>query len=584
MLVFGDATQREPVARKLDRLRALLAEALASPPGIARHAGLVSALIEAGELAQGIADARFHANDGQDAPAQDVDAAMAIALALARLCAHSWHSGLRGTLADPWPMVRACAARLPQIDIAVRQPEGYAFYALYPECYLEAARRLGAGPWRVIGLRSIGTGLAAVAAAALGDPRPVTLRPVGHPFERRIAWRAAPRADPWLHHAIVDEGPGLSGSSMAAVIRRLREEGVAPQRIHLLTAHARGPGAQSGPRVRALWAEAATHAADFDTVILQAAEPAHRLQTWVEREARVGPLREPLQAIDGGRWRGAHGLPASAWPPVHPWQERRKFLARTAGGTWLVKFAGLGHRAHERIACAGALARAGFCPDIAGACHGFLIERWHAAMAPLSQAALAEPGLRQRLVARVADYLALRARLFAVPQAGGASLRSLCDMARHNTAEALGAAWAEPWERHCAAAMTLQPRVRFVRTDSRMQAWEWLDDGTCLLKTDAVDHHAGHDLVGCQDPAWDVAGAITEFALADDELAALLQALAARGLAIDPALLGVYAAVYPAFQLGHATLAARDTADDQERGRIEHRVRQLTAALRARLA
>jgi hypothetical protein len=49
-------------------------------------------------------------------------------------------------------------------------------------------------------------------------------------------------------------------------------------------------------------------------------------------------------------------------------------------------------------------------------------------------------------------------------------------------------------------------------TDNRLHQWEWLirDDGS-ILKTDAIDHCSAHDLVGCQDIAWDVAGAIVEF-------------------------------------------------------------------------
>ena len=40
-----------------------------------------------------------------------------------------------------------------------------------------------------------------------------------------------------------------------------------------------------------------------------------------------------------------------------------------------------------------------------------------------------------------------------------------------------------------------------------------------LLKTDALDHSEGHDLIGCQDIAWDVVGAATEL-----ELSAVLAA------------------------------------------------------------
>ena len=62
----------------------------------------------------------------------------------------------------------------------------------------------------------------------------------------------------------------------------------------------------------------------------------------------------------------------------------------------------------------------------------------------------------------------------------------------------------------------LKGAVRRVETDNRLHAWEWLHtpDGR-LLKTDALDHHAGHDLIGCQDITWDIAGATVELDLSD---------------------------------------------------------------------
>src|SRR4051812_26803993 len=52
-------------------------------------------------------------------------------------------------------------------SLLVREPEGFAFYAVYPELYEMAARRLDPSPKRlVIGVRSIGTTLGAVVAAA----------------------------------------------------------------------------------------------------------------------------------------------------------------------------------------------------------------------------------------------------------------------------------------------------------------------------------------------------------------------------------------------------------------------------------
>ena len=582
MLVYGDATRREPVARKLGRLRMQLSAARASVPGIGRHGLLVDALIEAGELAQGLADARFETEGRHDARSPEAEAAMALTMAMASLCAKSWTSAFAGSPELPGDPVASCEAVLPDIDIDVKQPEGYAFYALYPESYFVAAQRMQCGPWRVIGLRSIGTSLAAMVAVALGDRSPITLRPTGHPFDRRVAWRGAPLARPDAHHAIVDEGPGLSGSSMAGVVRQLQGEGVPPERIHLFPGHGNGPGAQASPATRALWAQAALHRVGTDELILHAADPAHRLQGWVE--AIVGPLQAPLSEVTGGGWRDAHGGDAGELAPAHPWQERRKFIALTRDGSWLVKFIGLGHGARERFGCARALADAGFSPAVAGLCHGFMVERWHGGMAPLSPRRLGDAAMRARLVAHLARYIAFRARAFPAPDESGASLQALCDMGRHNCNEAFGTGSGDAWEGFAREAIRLARRVRRVRTDNRMHAWEWLVSGEAILKTDAVDHHAGHDLVGCQDPAWDVAGAAAEFGLAASEVAALRDGLLREGCAIDAELLDFYMPAYLAFQLGHSEMAVQDALLPAERERLAALRERYACALRRHLA
>ncbi len=571
MLVYGDAARRESAARRFSRLRAMLRDMPARRPGIERHGALVAALIEAGELAQGIADERFRAADGRDnSPAAAVDAAMALVMGLAGRCAASWWSDFAQDGEDCTPALDACEAQLPAGPIEVRQPEGYAFYALYPETYLEAARALAAesAHWRVIGIRSIGTSLAAMVAVGLKAPCPRTLRPVGHPFERQVAADAArlSGADDGAAWAIVDEGPGLSGSSMAAVARWLAAAGVAVERQHFFSSHAQGPGAQASEATRAVWRRARVQHRGFDAAILHAARPAHRLDSWVE--TLVGRLRAPLREVTGGGWRALHGISTGDGdaPPAHPWQERRKFIAETDEGRWLVKFVGLGRRGERLLERAQALAAAGFSPAPAGLCHGFLVERWQGDLAPLSR--LRTLGWRDRLVDRVADYLAFRARSFAAPRDGGASLQQLHEMGRHNTGEALGAQAAAAWDRLGAATDRLAPEVVRVETDNRLHAWEWLVAGAHLLKTDALDHHAGHDLVGCQDIAWDVAGAAVEFELSAGEERRLTQRLAAQaGVRVRPELVAFYRPCYLAFQLGYWRMAhdAADTSPEAAR-------------------
>jgi hypothetical protein len=108
-------------------------------------------------------------------------------------------------------------------------------------------------------------------------------------------------------------------------------------------------------------------------------------------------------------------------------------------------------------------------------------------------------------------------------------------------------------------AAGLEAQVLRVATDNRLQPWEWLQlaDGT-LLKTDALDHCQSHDLVGCQDIAWDIAGAAAEFQLSDDELSAL-SARIRNGCGYRPSddLVRFLLPCYLAFQCDYYVLAAR---------------------------
>ena len=553
MLVYGDVSHTESSNEKRARILDAVREAVEMAPGVERHGALVAAFIEAGELAQGVADAAF-AEHGCDARAQDP--AMALLMETAGIVRLSWESGFRNIV--PLPAERSIqleAALLPE-SIRVKRPEGYAFYALYPEAYLEAA---ALGPRRenirVIGIRSIGTGLAAMVAAALGAPAPATVRPAGHPFRRELALAPELAADllarPEARFAVVDEGPGLSGSSFGAVADFLEDHGVAPERIHFFPSHAGDLGPQASPRHRARWAKAPRHIVDFDALVLRARDPAHRLESWVAE--LVGEPKGPLDDISGGAWRRRVFAHEAEWPPAHVQQERRKFILRTEAGSWLLKFVGLGREGARKLDRARALHSAGFTPEVAGYRHGFLIEQWIEKARPLHLKAD-----RGALIAFAGRYLGFRARTFGAGPEQGASLDQLLQMARINTAQALGEAWARCLDRFAPDLRKLERRVRRMETDSRLHVWEWLqrDDGR-LLKTDALDHHAAHDLVGCQDVAWDVAGATVELDLSPTEMQDLCAGIEHEtGRAVDPGLIAFSRPCYLAFQTGYYALAA----------------------------
>ncbi len=591
------------------------------PDGLARHAALAGLLIAAGELAQGMLDARLAA-DGAERPSRLAEALGGLTLALAAAlrssfarwsagrsvgrsvgCAVGCAGGCSGD--DDAGAVRAELRRarraldrlagpagpaLPheiETEVEIKVPEGYSIYALYPEAYLAAGARLAgesAGPLTVIGIRSIGSSLGAAVATATGANRLVTVRPVGHPFARHLdlspalARRLA--ASEGRRYAVVDEGPGLSGSSFGAVADWLEDRGVAPPAITFLPGHAGDLGPRSSGRHRARWARARRLTASFEELFLElpADSPRH-LARWAAD--RIGRAVAPPQDLSGGRWRWRIFPGEACWPPADPQQERRKWLVRTERGAFLLKFVGLGRYGDEAYERARILAAAGFGPPVAALRHGFLVGPWLEGARPLAVADVD----RRALVEHLARYLAFVARRFPAPAGtSGASPARLFEMAHHNAAAALGDETAEGLRAFAPLVPALGRRARPVLGDHKLQSWEWLvrPDGR-IVKTDGLDHWRGHDLVGAQDAAWDLAGAIEELELDAGEIELLRRRLGEGDAApVAAPVLAFYRAVYLAFQLGRQTLA-RDSAmayDAAEAARLERAAERYRARLR----
>ena len=143
-------------------------------------------LLLAGELECGVADALASDSAGNHSidfgpeliRLESVTDALAGALAGAELQA----SGLAETLE---------AIRVPE-RISVSAPEGFAYYALHPFRYADAAAGLiqNSHAIAVIGIRSIGTTLSAIVMAAAGKKGKkadrITVRPHGHPYNREL--------------------------------------------------------------------------------------------------------------------------------------------------------------------------------------------------------------------------------------------------------------------------------------------------------------------------------------------------------------------------------------------------------------
>lgn len=520
MLIYGDHSECVDPREQLCGISAQLRSSFLS------HDQLTAAFIDLAVVTQGIADAHF-ALAGRDEQRRDEAELLPQLTRLAGLLLRSWQHDSSGH--EGFDLV--LPADLPS-KVEVRLPEGYAFYALYPEAYGLAACKLQLqAPPRIIGLRSIGTGLACMAAAALGAPPPITLRPTGDPFAREV--RIGPSQRDVLlpgeaHYVIVDEGPGLSGSSFGSVADWLEEHGIAPDRISFLPGHANALGPEASNRHRARWSTAQRPVVPLDHPRTPAIE------------FLVGPLRQPLRDLSGGAWRPLWSAAEADWPAIDPMWERRKFLARSASGTWLVKFAGLGRIGEAKLRLARDLEGSSFGPEVAGLSHGWLMTRWHEDAMPT------RPTQRE-----LQSYLHLRSTLLAPHP--GASIATLLTMIRRNLPAF------NDWSPDLSALVP-----RYVCTDNRMAAHEWLRlPSGQLLKADALDHHAAHDLIGCQDIAWDLAGAAVELHLAPPDVEALRVALD-----VDPALLAFYRIAYLAFRIGAHRMSAaslENWPDEQRR-------------------
>jgi hypothetical protein len=543
MIIYGNHERPESASGIRDSVVSTLHLVAMMAPGIHRHASLVRAFIRAAELVQGLADADFY-DLGYDARSPSQAAGAVLLLKMAQAVDRSWRSGFRAevdvpTLLQPlWDV--GCGG-----IVRTRVAEGYAHYALYPESYLEAARRSGLeANTSVIGIRSIGVGLGALVAAALEASPATTLRPVGHPFDRQI--RAAPEliaahaANPDVHFAVVDEGPGLSGSSFASVGKWLCSQGVATNRIHFFPSHDGAPGLAGTTDTRKMWNGVQRHPARLDDFLCHA----DGLRSWVEEQ--VGPLESFVDETSGP-------LCQKARHPHDARFARRKFLGQTSGVRWLVKFAGLADTGERKLHDAKALARAGMGPEVACLCHGFLVQRWTDGR-PLDSFGLE----RGEFLLRLGSYLAFRASGLGFPTQG-ASLEALYEMAIHNTSRSLGTEAASMVRRRLAGL--LDCRVHRIRTDNRLHAWEWLVTKRGILKVDAVDHCEGHDLIGCQDIAWDIAGSIVEHDLTADEIGYLCKRIGRNGgVEVEKTMIAAMLPCYLAFQLGLWSTATPSTS------------------------
>ena len=372
--------------------------------------------------------------------------------------------------------------------------EGFAYYALNPLDIAKPAQE-NVAPYRpaaVIGIRSIGTTLSAVATAALISngqrAARITVRPEGDPYNRVLCFTA--QQSDWIkklreisaQFLVVDEGPGRSGSTFLSVGEALISSGVPAEDIILL-------GSRE-PDLKALCAQ----------------EAASRWKKFKFRTFSPDTCNgfRDCTYIGGGEWRKHFLSRESSWPTCWPQMERLKFLSQDR--SQLFKFDGLGRVGDAVRNRARALAAGGFGGAIEDAGDGF--SRYPV----IDGRSLHFEDVSESILARIARYCAFRSAEFRVEHG---TPEPLAEMLRVNLLREF------QWEIDFDPEL-LRPQNMIV-VDGRMNPHEWLGtaDGR-LLKTDGATHGDDHFFPGLTDIAWDIAGAAVEWNLHPDALDFLL--------------------------------------------------------------
>lgn len=557
MIVYRDVVRTYTSSSRIGLLRRLVREGRAT-----------DFLVDLGVLEQGVADARHPARDDPDETDRILRTA---ALEAGRAFVADEPRARARALERALQAVEHAAPGLPA-TLRLRPPEGYMHYALDPRAYCATAtayaRDVGARAARalVLGVRSIGTSLSAVVAAAVGSQHSLTVRPHGSTGSRRVVGsralgeevRAAVAAGGDV--LVVDEGPGATGETFACVAVWLRGIGVPADAIVVFGS--RDGDLPLADDVRRAWFRSVRR---------------YFPPTGDDRLRRIADARgwSPAENLSGGAWRarlpGGDDLPAA----VH-FERLKQRMEDEIGRPLVVRYAALGEELDGRLARAAELDEA--LADTTGVAvpgrlepvgFGFVALPWVEG-SPLSRR---EAARDRSLRHAITTYVRARAGRFdtGLP----VDLDRWAAVLVENASEA-------GWRRGADLALAERrlralPEREAVLPDGRMQPWEWIRsrDGR-ITKVDALDHGDGLRLPGPVDAAWDIAAASVELGLGPADTDALARACARaartrgstesdRGLAAAAA---TYRPVYAAACWGDVALAARESGNVRDAARL----------------
>ena len=442
-------------------------------------------------------------------------------------------SGLSETLESLVPAQIVPAQIVPE-HISISAPEGFAYYALHPLAYADIVAKLPglSSTVAVVGIRSIGTTISAVVAAAVRrqgkNACRITVRPQGHPYNRELRFSDAElqfvqssiTSD--ADFLVVDEGPGLSGSSFLAVAEALVRAGVPRNKIILICAHQ----------------------PQFETLRAHNAPQRAREFRWLAADSAPRLPEATGAFLGGGEWRKFLLPSQAAWPATWTSFERLKYRSLDSGNPRLYKFLGLGHYGDAVLARERRVADAGYGLEPLAEANGFVSYQW-AEGRPMSAA-----DLNENVLARLAEYCAFRGSSF---PAELNHLNALQEMVDHNVRE-LGF--------DVSVQLDLK---RPVIADARMQPHEWLlSADRKMLKTDSGSHGDDHFFPGPTDIAWDLAGAIVEWDMSAEQSSTFLELYRQKSGDDTAPRIEHFVRAYAVFRAAYCLMAANQLGESDE--------------------
>jgi hypothetical protein len=438
--------------------------------------------------------------------------------------------------------VKALAHQLtrnPPETVRISHPEGFAYYALHPGDFADAMAGVDSQvPVAVVGIRSVGTTLSAVACAALKRrgvrASRITVRPEGHPYDRTTQLTGAQKD--WVRQRqrdvsrfiVVDEGPGLSGSSFLSVAESLMRVGVAAESITLL-----------GTR-------------DVNPAQLCASNAASRWKKFqsLKVSSRISQRFRHSTSLSGGAWRRLFLDQRAKQPAYWPEMEAAKYWS--ADRKRLFKFEGLGESGRQIRRRSQILHEAGFGPRVEDggdgmSCHDFVAGR------PLYFS-----DLSTLVLDHIAEYCTFRVGEFSH---NGVADGQFEEMVRFNLSQELGRDWP-------LAAQSFRTDHAVI-ADGRMAPHEWIrSEDSRLIKVDASQHGDDHFFPGPTDIHWDLAGAIVEWDMGADAEQYLLSRFRAKS-GILPSRARLFSLAYSTFRASYCKMAFMATGVQSEKPRLE---------------